>query len=217
MVVEDHRVVRQGLVQLLNQEQDLLVVCEVGDQVSAMRAVRQQALDLVLVDITLDGSNGLSLTRSLVAEWPELPVLVLSMHDEKVYGERAFRAGAVGYVMKDQPWEHLLRAIRAALSGQLAFSRSLARTLLSPREGPESGAQSLSDREIEVFALLGRGLRLREVAERLNLSPKTIESHVASIKRKLGIEHANELIHRATLYHHLREEGSAAAELRAGS
>jgi DNA-binding NarL/FixJ family response regulator len=93
------------------------------------------------------------------------------MHDERVYGERAFRAGAIGYVMKDQPWEHLLRAIRAALSGQLAFSRTLARTWLGQRDAAPGAAQALTDRELEVFAQLGRGLRLREVAEGLNLSP----------------------------------------------
>lgn len=200
LLVDDHPVFRAGLAQLLDQERDLRVVGDVADHRSAMQLLQQQPVDLVLLDLSLGESSGLSLLKSIHAQWPERPVLVVSMHDEKVYAERVFHAGAQGYVRKDQPWEVLLGSIRAVLAGQLAYSGSVARALLNRRPtGPEA-ASALSDREMEVFDLLGVGLRVREIAERLVLSPKTVESHIASIKRKLGIQHANELVHRATLW-----------------
>lgn len=211
MLVDDHPVFRQGLAQLLDREPDLVVVAQAADHVSAMRTLRQTQVDLFVADLTLGGTSGLSLVKSVVAEWPALPILVLSMHDERAYGERAFRAGAQGYVMKDQPWDVVLRSVRAVLAGQLAFSGAVARSVLSSRDGG-AGAAALSDRELEVFELIGKGLRVREVGARLHVSPKTVESHIASIKRKLGIQHVNELVHRATLWQLARsQDGPAGA------
>lgn len=208
LLVDDHPVFRAGLAQLLDQEEDLRVVGAVADHRSAMQLLQQQPVDLVLLDLSLGESSGLSLLKSIHAQWPERPVLVVSMHDEKVYAERVFHAGAQGYVRKDQPWDVLLRSIRAVLAGQLAYSGSVARALLNRRPTGIEAASALSDREMEVFDLLGVGLRVREIAERLLLSPKTVESHIASIKRKLGIRHANQLVHRATVWVLSKEEGS---------
>lgn len=208
MIVDDHPVFRDGLATLLQRQPNLAVVSQADGQVTAMRAMRIHTVDLVLVDLTLGSGGGLSLVRSIRAEWPKLPILVLSMHDEKTHAERAFRSGAQGYVMKDQPWEELLDAIRRVIAGQYAFSQKITRQWLGGKMGG-AGTASLSDREVEVFSLLGTGLRIREVGQRLKISPKTVESHVASIKKKLDIEHANQLVYRATLWRQgMESEGS---------
>lgn len=200
LVVDDHPVFREGLVQLLRAQGDLGVVAEASDHIGAMRHLRRVEVDLAMVDLTLGGASGMSLVKSISVEWPDVATLVVSMHEEKVYAERVFRAGAHGYVTKDQPWSTLLAAVRQVLAGRLAFSRDVARTLLGRDRDGDYGVAGLSDRELEVFSMLGRGSRIREVAEGLHLSPKTVESHVASIKRKLGITHANEMIYRATIW-----------------
>ena len=182
------------------ESRDLGVVAEASDHIGAMRHLRRVEVDLAMVDLTLGGASGMSLVKSISVEWPDVATLVVSMHEEKVYAERVFRAGAHGYVTKDQPWSTLLAAVRQVLAGRLAFSRDVARTLLGRDRDGDYGVAGLSDRELEVFSMLGRGSRIREVAEGLHLSPKTVESHVASIKRKLGITHANEMIYRATIW-----------------
>lgn len=196
LIVEDHPVFRHGLAVLVDRQDGYSVAAQADGQAAAMGALRSQTIDLVLVDLTLEDGSGLSLVRSIRAEWPLLGILVLSMHDEKSYAERAFHAGANGYVMKDQPWADLKLSIDRVVSGQSAFSRIVWRGL---KDGA-GGVASLTDREIEVFDLLGAGRRIREVAEQLYISPKTVESHVASLKKKLQITHSNELVHRATVW-----------------
>ncbi len=202
LVVDDHPVFREGIVHLLSREPSLEVVAQAETPVQAMRALRQQRVDLCLVDLTLEGGSGLQLVKSVRAEWPHTRVLVLSMHHEGFYAERALKAGAHGYAMKGQPWRELHAAILSVLKGGLAFSAAVTQSILTEGAGREAlGTEStLSDRELEVYELLGSGQRLRDVAGALHISPKTVESHVASIKRKLGIRHSNELVHRATLW-----------------
>lgn len=199
LIVDDHPVFRDGMATLVDRMPGLTVVAQADGQVSAMRALRRHELELVIVDLTLNSGGGLSLVRSIRAEWPGMGVLMVSMHDERTHAERAFRAGANGYVMKHQPWAELNAAIQRVVAGQYAYSAVVTQNLMRRQPGGR-GTLSLSDRELEVFELLGLGLRIREVAPRLNISPKTVESHVAAIKRKLGIRHANELVHRATVY-----------------
>ena len=188
---------------LVDRMPSYTVVAQAESQVTAMRAMRQHTIELVIVDLTLSSGGGLSLVRGIRAEWPEMAILMVSMHDERTHAERAFRAGANGYIMKHQPWDELNAAIRRVVAGQYSYSNTVMRTLMQQQTG-NRGTASLSDRELEVFDLLGRGLRIREVAPRLNISPKTVESHVAAIKRKLGIRHSNELVHRATVHRTMR-------------
>ncbi len=199
LIVDDHPVFRDGMATLVDRMPSYTVVAQAESQVTAMRAMRQHTIELVIVDLTLSSGGGLSLVRGIRAEWPEMAILMVSMHDERTHAERAFRAGANGYIMKHQPWDELNAAIRRVVAGQYSYSNTVMRTLMQQQTG-NRGTASLSDRELEVFDLLGRGLRIREVAPRLNISPKTVESHVAAIKRKLGIRHSNELVHRATVH-----------------
>lgn len=201
LLVDDHPVFRDGLRTLIDRQPGFSVVADADDPIGALRALRAHSVDLAIIDLSLRKGAGLSLVKSIRSERPDFPILVLSMHDEKAWAERAFQAGAQGYVMKHQPWNELLSAIRRVEAGQFAFSGDVMRVLLhTPRNTDPSALSSLSDREVEVFEQLGRGLRMREVADRLGISPKTVESHVASLKRKLDIAHANELIYRATLW-----------------
>ena len=201
LVVDDHPIFRGGLVHLLSKEPDLIVVGEASSHREAMRLIRSEDIQLCLIDLTLGTSNGLSLVKSIAAEWPEMGILVISMHDEMLYAERSYRAGAHGYVMKDKPWQELLLSVHQVLFGQLSYSKQVGRLLFSDANQTKSRGHSLSDRELEVFEMLGNGLRVKEIAVQLCVSPKTIESHIASIKRKLNIDNASALVHRATLWH----------------
>jgi len=201
MIVDDHPVFRNGLAALVQRQPELTVVAEVADSIDAMRTLRRISVDVAIIDVTLEGASGLSLVKQARAEWPDLQVLVLSMHDEWIYAPRAFHADAHGYVMKDRPAGEIVAAVKRVATRQYAFSEAITRSLL--RTGgrtDETGVMNLSDRELEVFGLLGRGLRIRDVSGRLCISPKTVESHVAAIKRKLDIAHSNELVYRATVW-----------------
>ena len=201
LVVDDHPVFRGGLVHLLNKEPNLTVAGEASSHREAMKIIRSNNIQLCLIDLTLGSSNGLSLVKSIAAEWPEIGILVISMHDELLYAERAYRAGADGYVMKDKPWKVLLLCIHQVLFGQLAFSKNVGKLLFSDSHQSTPRGTTLSDRELEVFEMLGNGSRVKDIAGQLGVSPKTIESHIASIKRKLNISNASALVHRATLWH----------------
>lgn len=204
LVVDDHPVFRAGLCHLLDEESEFQVVGEAEDAPSALRMVRALRPHLVTVDLTLPGNDGLQLVKSLRSEWPSLSIVVVSVHSERVYGPRALQAGADGYLQKDRPWAAFRQGLRDVLRGQVVYSPSVLRGVVTrARRGQEdvSPGAVLTDRELEVFRALGTGRRLREVADALGVSLKTAESHVASIKRKLGIRHANELVHRATLFH----------------
>lgn len=199
LIVDDHPLFRQGLAQLIAHETGLSVCGEAKDAEEAMRLVHETKPDLVIVDISLGGSSGIDLIKSLKAEDPELPLLVVSMHDESLYAERALRAGAMGYVMKHEPPKTVKTAIHRVLAGEMYFSEKMAASLIAKlvRGGDgreESPVSSLSDRELEVFRLLGQGKGRRQIAEELNLTLTTINSFSARIKEKLHLKNSAELL-----------------------
>lgn len=202
LIVDDHPIVRQGLAQLINQEKDLEVCGQAEDAHEAMQAIRQLNPDLVVVDVGLKDTSGLELIKDLKIQYPNLPVLTLSMYDESVYGERALRAGAKGYIMKQEATEKVVTAIRQVLAGEVYVSSGMAAKMVSRFVGGNSRtagspADALSDRELEVFRMLGEGFSTREMAEKLHLSVKTVETYRAHIKDKLGLQDANELLRSA--------------------
>lgn len=201
-VVDDHPVVRLGLVQMIEGEMDMEVCGEAGTAPAAVAGVASANPDLVVVDISLNEGNGLELTKQLKASDPTIKVLVSSVYDERQFAHRALRAGADGYIMKDQSVEVALDAIRRILGGSVYLSEEMSDRMLraAVTGGQSQGASAmdqLSDRELEVFDLLGRGITTREAAERLHLSVKTIETYRENIKIKLSLENNNELICRA--------------------
>lgn len=196
-IVDDHPVLRHGLEQIINAEADLMVCAEAGDAASALEALRHCRPDLALVDITLTGMNGIELIKHMKTEHERLPVIVLSMHDETLYAMRSLRAGASGYVMKSAPVAQLLEAIRKVLQGQIYVSQIFGAQLIYRTVrgvAGDSPIEGLTDRELEVLQLIGQGRGSREIAERLHLSVKTIESHRLHIKEKLNLETASELV-----------------------
>ncbi|GAB6907272.1 Nar family two-component system response regulator [Desulfosarcina cetonica] len=205
LIVDDHPIFRMGLEALINQEPDLQV-CAVAESLSRARAaVAAAAPDMVIVDISLDGDNGLDLVREISASQHPLPILVLSMHAESVWAERAIRAGARGYLMKKAVSESVIQAIRAILQGHIHLSETAATSLLGRfRLGAQAADQpsvnTLTDRELEVFRLLGSGLSTRDIASRLGLSIKTIGTYRDRIKDKLGIPTTADLVRRAVLW-----------------
>jgi DNA-binding NarL/FixJ family response regulator len=202
LIVDDHPIVRQGLAQLINQEKDLEVCGQAEDAHEALQAIRQLNPDMVIVDIGLKDTSGMELIKDLKVQYPDLPVLTLSMYDEAVYGERALRAGARGYVMKQEATEKVVTAIRRVLAGDVYVSSGMAAKMVSKFVGggarpAGSPADSLSDRELEVYRMIGEGFSTREMAEKLHLSIKTVETYRAHIKDKLGLQDANELLRSA--------------------
>jgi len=203
LIVEDHPILREGLRRVINQEVDLFVVGEAWDTLTAETAIREKKPDLVLVDISLRGSNGLDLIRALKTKYERLHTLVLSMHDEVLYAERAFRAGAKGYVTKSEPSDILLAAIRKVLAGQYhlsdaLISRTFDRLYEKRTEKSQSNVENLSDRELEVLEMMGQGACTHQIAENLYLSMKTIQTYQQRIKDKLSLKNATELIQYAT-------------------
>jgi DNA-binding NarL/FixJ family response regulator len=199
LIVDDHPIVRQGLAQLINQEKDLEVCGQAEDAHEALQAIRHLNPDLVVTDISLKDTSGIDLIKDLKIQYPSLPVLALSMYDEAVYGERALRAGARGYIMKQEATEKVVTAIRRVLAGEVYVSADMATKMVSKLigGGPRqvgSSVERLSDRELEVFRLIGEGYGTREMADRMHLSVKTIETYRAHIKEKLAVEDANELL-----------------------
>jgi DNA-binding NarL/FixJ family response regulator len=201
VIVDDHPIVRQGLAQLINQESDLLVCGQAEDAYEAMQTIRESDPDMVIVDISLKETSGVELIKDLKIQYPDLPVLTLSMHDETVYGERALRAGARGYIMKQEATEKVVTAIRRVLAGEVYVSNGMAAKMVSKLVGgpgkTSSPVECLSDRELEVFRMLGEGYNTREMADKLHLSVKTIETYRAHIKDKLGLQDASELLRSA--------------------
>jgi DNA-binding NarL/FixJ family response regulator len=193
---------RQGLLQLINHEADMSICGQFEDAAAAFAAIPTLNPDLIIIDLTLKGSSGLELVKNSRASFPKLRLLVLSMHDESLYAERVLRAGAAGYIMKEEATENILIAIRRVLSGGVYLSEKMSAKLMhqwvgsSPRQGG-STLERLSDRELEVFGLIGQGKSTREIAKHLRLSVKTVESHRAHIKEKLNLRNANELVHTA--------------------
>ncbi len=199
LVVDDHEIMRQGLAQLIGQEADLTVCGEAPDADGAISAIEHYAPDVAVVDISLKNSSGINLIKTIRERWPELPILVLSMHDETFYAERALRAGARGYVTKAEVSAKVVEGIREVLNGGVFVSKKIAKRMLRKLIDGNYAVEQfpldrLTDREFEVFELIGRGQPTRGIAERLHVSPKTIEAHREHIKRKLGINTATELL-----------------------
>lgn len=197
-IVDDHPLVRLGITQLVNAESDMFVCGEAEDMRTALRKLLTAAVDLVLLDLSLRGGDGFELLTQLRTQRPDQRVLVVSTHDERLYGERIIRAGASGYIMKATEPDKILAAIRKALRGDLAVSEALAASLLSSvmlgqrREG-QSPLETLSDRELEVFQLLAQGMVSRDIAKALGISAKTVETHQFNVRTKLGAESMHHL------------------------
>jgi DNA-binding NarL/FixJ family response regulator len=205
LVVDDHTVLREGLVAQINRQTDLIVCGEASDVRQALAAVEKLRPDLVLADINLPGRNGLELIRDLRSLQPRLPVLVLSMHEESIFAERVLRAGGRGYVSKHQGGSELIEAIRCVLRGQIYLSQDASTRLLNSLAGPRSvqtmsPIEQLTDRELEVFTMIGQAKETSDLAQALNMSVKTVEAHRASIKRKLKLKTGPELTRHAVLW-----------------
>ncbi|HDH04174.1 MAG TPA: response regulator transcription factor [Nitrospirae bacterium] len=197
-IVDDHPIVRQGLAQLINQEIDFTVCGDAGDVPQALKAVADAHPDIVIVDISLGHSSGIKLVEDLVSRYPDLFILILSMHEESVYAERCLGAGARGYIMKQEPPEQVISALKKIINGEIFISDKLSIKLLHRIVNRKSGVYSspidrLSNRELEVFRLIGQGLKTRKIAEHLNLSIKTIETYVDHIKKKMNFEDSRNL------------------------
>jgi DNA-binding NarL/FixJ family response regulator len=207
-LVDDHPVTREGLARLINHEPDLEVCGEAGTAAKAVPAIDALKPDLVIVDVSLaTGASGLELIKDLAARRARLPMLTLSTHDETLYAERALRAGAKGYVMKQEPTERVMRAIRKILSGEIYLSQAmndrLLRKMAEPRSAPlATEIEQLSDRELEVYRLLGHGHGTRQIAGELHLSISTVETHRTHIKEKLQLATAPELVRHAVEWVH---------------
>lgn len=205
LLVDDHAVVRYGIAQLINRESDLLVCGEEEAASNALSAIGKLKPDLVIADISLKDSSGLELMRNIKAQYSGLPVLVVSAHDESVYAEIAFRAGALGYLMKQEALDKVITAIRRVLSGNIYVSEALGARMLQQQvrgkpDLQQSPVQGLSDRELEVFQLIGQWKKTGEIAQELHLSIKTIEYYREQIKKKLNLKNSAELTQHATAW-----------------
>jgi DNA-binding NarL/FixJ family response regulator len=207
LIVDDHPVFREGLARIINQEKDLVVCGEAADATEALRNAENLNPDLVVIDISLEGTSGLTLAKSLRSRSPGMRLLVLSMHPESLYAERALRAGASGYVMKRESGRKLLAAMRHVLDGGIHVSHELYESILrrvasSGRGSEGSAIEGLSDRELEVFQLIGQGFGTRQISERLSMSMKTVETHREHIKEKLSLDSTSTLVQRAIHWVH---------------
>lgn len=197
LLVDDHPVLRTGLVRLIDAKDEFVVCGEASTAADAMVLIHNLAPDLVIVDIGLPGTSGIELTKTIQAEFPKIPVLILSMHEEEVYATRALRAGAMGYIVKQDAIDNIASALREALSGRRYLSPVIASQILHNRDefGPptEDPMSLLTDREFEIFELIGRGREVSEISEALGVSPKTVETHRTNIKQKLKLKNARQV------------------------
>ena len=199
-LVDDHAMFREGLRQLIDREPDFVVSGDAADFEEALKGISAATPDLVITDISLSGTSGIDLIKTLKSRHPELPVLVVSMHEETLYAERALRAGAMGYVMKQEPAKAVKAAIRKVLGGDIHLSEKMASAVLGKLvhertdEKPVSPMENLSNRELEVFRLLGEGKASRDIAQQLDLSVATINSFRNRIKEKMNFKNSTELI-----------------------
>jgi DNA-binding NarL/FixJ family response regulator len=206
-IVDDHPVFREGLVRIINQEIDLVVCGEAADAAEALSRAERTKPDLMMIDISLDGMSGIDLLKSLRSRLPGTRFLVLSMHPESLYGERVLRAGAHGYVMKRESGRTLLAAIRHVLDGKThigpELNEQILRRFAAPaRDSKGPAVDRLSDRELEVFQLIGQGFGTRQISERLSVSMKTVETHREHIKEKLRLDSTADLVQRAIHWVH---------------
>jgi DNA-binding NarL/FixJ family response regulator len=202
LLVDDHPMMRAGLAQLINKQPDLVVSAEADEPLQALKELAKATVDVVLTDITMPGRSGLEFIKDLGALYAGLPVLVVSMHDEMIYAERVLRAGARGYVMKEAGGEKLVAAIRQVLAGEVYISPTVSAKIVAnfsaqkPR-GSTSPIEKLTDREFEIFQLVGEGKSTRDIAQKLGLSPKTVDVHRGNIKEKLELKDATALVRHA--------------------
>jgi DNA-binding NarL/FixJ family response regulator len=200
LLIDDHAIVRQGLAELINDQPDLVACGEAESPPQALKVIAENMPDVAIVDISLKSGDGIELCHQIHEQWPDIALLVLSMHDEALYAERALRAGALGYVMKQEPQETVMTAIRRILKGETHLSEKMAAKLLRSFSGKRGkGAEAaplerLSDRELQVFRLIGQGRSVKDIADELFLSPKTVETHKEHIKQKLNLESSNDLL-----------------------
>jgi DNA-binding NarL/FixJ family response regulator len=213
LIVDDHPMMRTGLAQLIDNEGDLKVCAEADNAGQALDLAVSQTLDLILLDISLPDKNGLELIKDIRALKPGLPILVVSMHDESLYTERVLRAGGRGYIMKQEGGKKLLQAVRQVLNGQIYVSEKMSAVILETFSGRRAEAavsplQQLSDREFEVFQLIGQGKSTRDIAAHLHLSAKTVEVHRLNIKKKLKLKTATDLVRHAVRWLDAEESGA---------
>jgi DNA-binding NarL/FixJ family response regulator len=208
LIVDDHPMMREGLRGVINREPDMMVCGEAENAQQAMNAVQKLAPDLALVDITLPGKSGLELVKDLKAMYPHVVILAISMHDESLYAERMLRAGASGYITKQQPPGELIRAIRQVLDKRVYVSKEVSESLLrrfsSQPQGDRSPTKLLTDREFEIMRLIGEGKAPKEIARQLHLSAKTIAVHAANIRQKLNLKTTGQLIRFAVQWEDVR-------------
>lgn len=201
LIVDDHAMLREGLTCFLSEQPGFEVCGEASSGPQAMKQIMNQKPDLVTVDISLKNGHGIELTKQIHALDERIKILVLSMHDESLFAERAIRAGAMGYLNKEKSRDCLIDAMRTIIDGQVYLSPEMTSRMLTRQMGRQedgkSSIETLSDRELQVFEAIGNGQSIREIAAKLNLSPKTIETYRENIKVKLGVDHANELIRHA--------------------
>lgn len=202
LIVDDHPIVRQGLAALINHQESLMVCGEAESAQRALEVIPQLKPDMAIVDVTLKSTSGIELIKDLQIRFPKFPVLVMSMHDETLYAERSLRAGARGYIMKQEANQKILNAIDCILKGEIYVSEKVKEKMIyrmvegNPRKGAFS-LDNLSDRELEVFRLIGQGFSTRQIAEKLHLSVKTIESYREQLKFKLDLKSGAELVQHA--------------------
>ena len=199
LVVDDHPIVRERLAELINVEQDLVVCGEAEDGHEALQAIETLRPDIAIVDITLKDTYGIELIKDIHIRHPELPVLVLSMHDESLYAERALRAGARGYLTKQEATRKVMSALRLILDGGVYVSDKMAATFVRRVAGAKpiarpSSSENLTNRELEIFQLIGQGMGVRDIAKGLHVSVKTVEAHRANIKEKMNFKTSAELL-----------------------
>jgi DNA-binding NarL/FixJ family response regulator len=213
LLVDDHPLVREALVQRIQHEPDMTVCAEASTAAEALEAIGKHKPDLAIVDISLPGRDGIDLIKEIHTQFPKVLVLVLSFHDESLYADRALRAGAKGYVTKHEPPENLLHAIREVLAGKISLNQDTVDRVLHRLAGDElpdweSPLHRLSDRELEIFRLIGQGLNRHTIATQLHLSVKTVEAHSSKIRLKLGLKNTAELIQNAFQFTSEGAEGS---------
>jgi DNA-binding NarL/FixJ family response regulator len=201
-IIDDHPIMVQGLKELINNQRDMRVIGSTDDWHVALEQVKKNPPDLIILDVTLKDANGIEVLKNLKIHVPHIKILMLSMHDESLYAMRSLKAGAQGYIMKQEAVEKVLGAIRQVLAGEVYLSESMSkRTMfqLLGRGGTRTGSplEDLSDRELEVFTLIGQGCTTRQIAEKLHLSIKTVETHRAHIKEKLNLKNSTELVQHA--------------------
>lgn len=213
LIVDDHAVFREGLIRILGHEKDVMVCGDAEDGIEGIRKAKELKPDLIIVDISLEGMNGIQLIKNLRAELPTLRILVLSMHKEALHAERALRVGANGYIMKRERVQQLLAAIRLVLSGGTYVSEKFNAYLLGKLVSPTgqtggSPTDTLTDRELEIFQLIGQGYGTRQMADALHLSIKTIEFHRENIRAKLNLNSTFELVQHAIHWSHYENENT---------